>query len=163
MRIAVYAGSFDPITRGHLSVVERGAQLFDRLYVLVAVNAGKRALFSMEERARMIRDATIRWRNVECACTDSLVVDFARSHGARYLVRGVRSCTDIEAEITLADMNRELASDIETVFIPAHPQLSQVSSSRLKELALKGLDISGYCTPEVAARLQAIREEKAAT
>lgn len=163
MRIAIYAGSFDPITRGHLSVIERGARLFDRLYVLIAVNPAKRALFSMEERLRMIRDATLPWPNVECARTGGLVVDFARDQRARYLVRGVRGCTDAEAEIALADLNRKLAPDIETVFVPAHPGLSEVSSSRLKQLAAGGADLSRYCTPAVAACLKAAMEERAAT
>lgn len=154
MRIAVYAGTFDPITRGHLSVIERGARLFDRLAVLIAINPGKQPLFSPEERAQMIREATSSWPNVECASTDGYVVDLARRHGAHYLVRGVRSCTDVEGEIALAQMNHELAPDIETVFVAAHRELSEVSSSRLKELAVHGMDISKFCPPEVAVRLR---------
>lgn len=154
MRIAVYAGTFDPITRGHLSVIERGARLFDRILVVVALNPSKQPLFSIEERTQMIREVTSPWPNVECTRTDGYVVEFARTHGARYLVRGVRSCTDVEGEITLANMNHELAPDIETVFIPAHPELSEVSSSRLKELAIQGTDISKYCPPEISARLR---------
>lgn len=154
MRVAVYAGTFDPITRGHLSVIERGARLFDRILVVVAVNPSKQPLFSVEERAQMIREVTSPWPNVECGRTDGYVVDFARTHGARYLVRGVRSCTDVENEIALASMNHELAPDIETVFIPANRDLSEVSSSRLKELAIQEADISRYCPPEIAARLR---------
>ncbi len=154
MRVAVYAGTFDPITRGHLSVIERGSRLFDRVLVVVAVNPGKQPLFSVEERAQMIRDVTGPWPNVEGACTDGYVVDFARAHEARYLIRGVRSCTDVEAEIALAQANHELAPDLETVFVPAHRELSEVSSSSLKELAIQGMDISRYCPPELAARLR---------
>jgi pantetheine-phosphate adenylyltransferase len=154
MRVAVYAGTFDPITRGHLSVIERGSRLFDRVLVVVAVNPGKQPLFSVAERAQMIRDVTGPWPNVECACTDGYVVDFARTHEARYLIRGVRSCTDVEAEIALAQANHELAPDLETVFVPAHRELSEVSSSGLKELAIQGMDISRYCPPELAARLR---------
>jgi cytidyltransferase-like protein len=91
MRIAVYAGTFDPITRGHLSVIERAAGLFDRLYVLVAVNPDKRPLFSVEERVAMIRAATLDWPNAESASTGGMVVDFARNRGAGYLIRGVRA------------------------------------------------------------------------
>src|SRR4030095_9486640 len=99
MRIAVYAGTFDPITRGHLSVIERGARLFDRIVVVVALNPSKQPLFSVEERTQMIREVTCPWPNVECTNTDGYVVQLARTHGARYLVRGVRSCTDVEGEI----------------------------------------------------------------
>lgn len=167
MRLGVYAGTFDPITRGHLSVIERAARLFDRLLVVVAVNPGKQPLFSADERVEMIREAVTPWRNVECASTAGYVVQLAAARGARHLVRGVRSCTDVEGEIALANMNRALAPEIETVFIPAHPELSEVSSSRLKALARDGADLSQYCPVEVAARLRerlavAPREEEGA-
>ena len=154
MRIAVYAGTFDPITRGHLSVIERGARLFDRVVVVIAVNPDKVPLFSLEERIQMIREVTSRWPNVQCDSTDGYVVELARRYRARYLVRGVRSCTDVEGEIALAQVNHELAPDIETVFVPAHRELSEVSSSKLKELAIQGMDISRYCPPEIEARLR---------
>jgi pantetheine-phosphate adenylyltransferase len=154
MRLGVYAGTFDPITRGHLSVIERAARLFDRLLVVVAVNPGKQPLFSADERVEMIREVVATWRNVECTSTAGYVVQLAAARGARHLVRGVRSCTDVEGEIALANMNRALAPEIETVFIPAHPELSEVSSSRLKELARDGADLSQYCPAEVAARLR---------
>jgi len=154
MRIAVYAGTFDPLTRGHLSVIERSARLFDRVVVVIAVNPDKVPLFSPVERTQMIREATSRWPNVECDRTDGYVVELARRYRAQYLVRGVRSCTDVEGEIALAQMNHELAPDIETVFVPAHRELSEVSSSRLKELTIQGLDISRYCPPEIEVRLR---------
>ncbi len=154
MRVAVYAGTFDPITRGHLSVIERGARLFDRLLVVVAVNPSKEPLFSVEERVQMIREVTRPWTNVDCAGTAGYVVELARTRGAQYLVRGVRNCTDVEGEIALARVNHELAPDIETVFVPAHPELSEVSSSRLKELAIQEKDVSKYCPVEIAALLR---------
>lgn len=153
MRIAVYAGTFDPITRGHLSVIERSAALFDRLVVVVAVNPDKQPLFSVQERVDMIREVVSPWPAVECTSTEGYVVELAREKSARYLVRGVRSCTDAESEIMLANLNHALAPEIETVFIPAHPELSEVSSSRLKELAREGADISLYCPAGIAARL----------
>jgi pantetheine-phosphate adenylyltransferase len=154
MRVALYAGTFDPITCGHLSVIERAAQLFDRLLVVVALNPNKQPLFSVEERVEMIRETVAPWPTVECTSTDGYVVELARRTGARYLVRGVRSCPDVEGEIALAHMNHELAPEIETVFIPAHPELSEVSSSRLKELVMQGRDISPYCQAGIAARLK---------
>jgi len=153
MRVALYAGTFDPLTRGHLSVIERAARLFDRLLVVVAVNPGKQPLFSVEERVEMIREVTAPWPTVTCTSTEGYVVHLARTKGARYLVRGVRGATDVTAELTLADLNHGLAPEIETVFIPAHPELSEVSSSRLKELAARGEDVSRYCPPQIAALL----------
>ena len=153
-RIAVVPGSFDPVTLGHLSIIERGARLFDRLWVVVAVNPNKQPLFSTAERVEMIGEVAAHLGNVSCASTEGFVVDFARQYGARYLIRGVRSCTDVDGEIALAHMNRELAPEVETVFVPAHAQLSEVSSSRLKELARQGMDTSQYCPPEIATRLQ---------
>jgi pantetheine-phosphate adenylyltransferase len=153
MRLALYAGTFDPITRGHLSVIERAARLFDRLLVVVAVNPDKQPLFTVDERVDMIREVVARWPGVACTSTGGYVVELARAQAARYLVRGVRGCTDVEGEIALANRNYTLAPEIETVFIPAHPELSEVSSSRLKELAAAGTDVSRYCPPEIAARL----------
>jgi pantetheine-phosphate adenylyltransferase len=161
MRLAIYAGTFDPITNGHLSVIERAADLFDRLLVVIAVNPAKAPLFSVEERARLIRDTTQAWPNVDCTSTEGFVVELARERGARYLVRGVRGATDIDAEISLARANREMAPAVETVFVPAHAELSGVSSSRLKALALSGADISCYCPPEVEARLRRRLAEQA--
>ena len=163
MRLAIYAGTFDPITRGHLSVIGRAAQLFDRLMVVVAVNPAKAPLFSVEERENMIRQVTARWPNVSCLSTEGYIVALARAQGARYLVRGLRGATDIDAEIALARMNHELAPEIETVFVPAHAELSEVSSSRLKQLAADGLDISAYCPPQIEARLRHRLAERACT
>jgi pantetheine-phosphate adenylyltransferase len=154
-RLAVYAGTFDPITRGHLSVIERAARLFDRLIVIVAVNPAKHPLFTAEERVALIREVTRPWPGVSCESTTGYVVDLARARGARYLVRGVRGATDVEAEIALAHLNHGLAPEIETVFIPARADLAEVSSSRLKELVRQGEDVSLYCPPEVIAPLRA--------
>ncbi|MBI5544195.1 MAG: pantetheine-phosphate adenylyltransferase [Deltaproteobacteria bacterium] len=154
MRIAIYAGTFDPVTFGHLSVIKRAAGLFDAVVVLVAVNPCKQPMFDVHDRLLMIRESVSAWTNVGCASTEGLVVDFARAHHARFLVRGVRTCTDAEAEIALAHANHELAPEIETVFVPAEPGLSEASSSRLKELASQGADLTPWCPPQVAKRLQ---------
>jgi pantetheine-phosphate adenylyltransferase len=152
--LAVYAGTFDPVTRGHLSVIERASRLFCQVLVVVAVNPTKTPLFSAAERVEMIRQVARPLRNVTCASTEGLVVALARARGARYLVRGVRSCTDADAELALAAMNHRLAPEIETIFVPAQPELSEVSSSELKRLAAAGADISRFCSPEIAARLR---------
>ncbi|HEY3356825.1 MAG TPA: pantetheine-phosphate adenylyltransferase [Polyangia bacterium] len=153
MRVAVYAGTFDPITRGHVSVIERAAPLFDRLIVLVAVNPEKRPLFTVPERLAMIAEATAHLGEVACDATDGWVVEYARAHGARVLVRGIRGATDAAAETALADANLALAPEVVTIFIPAHPRLSAVSSSRLKELAGRGEDLAPLCPEGVARRL----------
>ncbi len=155
MRIAVYAGTFDPVTFGHLSVIERAARWFDQLHVLVAINPDKQPLFSVAERLQLLRELSAAWPNVECASTTGFVVDFARARQARYLVRGVRGATDIEAEIALSHLNRQLAAEVETVFVPAHPELSEVSSSRLKQWVSEGRDVSVYCPATVAQHLRA--------
>lgn len=155
MRVAVYAGTFDPVTRGHVSVIERAASVFDQLIVLVAVNAEKTPLFDPCERLEMLREATAHVVNVECASTESWVVEYARSRDALFLVRGVRGATDADYETALSNVNRALAPEITTIFIPAHAELSQVSSTGLKELARAGEDVSAFCPAGVEPRLRA--------
>ena len=155
MRNAIYAGTFDPITTGHLSVIERGVDLFDQLIIVVAVNPDKHPLFSVQERVDMINDIVFAHRSVQVISTTGYVVHEARKfHEVHYLLRGIRNCTDARAELHLALLNKELAPEIETVFVPAHPELSDVSSSKLKELALHGQDISKFCPSEIAFRLK---------
>jgi pantetheine-phosphate adenylyltransferase len=153
MRLGIYAGAFDPITAGHISVIERAARLLDQLTVLVAVNPSKSTLFTTKERLEMIADAVAALPNVRVASTKRFVVEFARKHQAKFLIRGLRGATDIEYETAMADANLALAPEIATIFIPAQPELSKVSSSRLKELARTGASISGYCTKMVSDRL----------
>ncbi len=155
MRRAIYAGSFDPITHGHLSVVRRAAEMFDELHVVVAVNPEKEYLFDLDERVGIAREAIGNFANVRVVGTRDLVIQYARDVGASFLVRGVRSSTDVEAEISLANMNHTLAPEIATVFVPALPGLSEVSSSRLKEMVKDGLDVSPYCSQAVATKLKA--------
>ena len=154
MRIAVYAGTFDPVTAGHLSVIERADKLFDRIIVLVAVNPTKAPLFTVDDRVAMIREAVGHLEHVECAATDGWVVDYARAHDAAFLVRGVRGATDADYETALAQMNHAVAPEITTVFLPAHSDLSEVSSTRLKEMARLGQEIRPYCPVGVERRLR---------
>lgn len=156
MKRAVYAGTFDPITLGHVSVIERSAALFDELCVVVAINPEKLPLFPAEERVELIAAVTEHLPNVLCTSTSGYVVEHARSLGARYLVRGVRGVTDMEAELTLSRLNHQLAPEIETVFVPARMDLAEVSSSRLKEMVRLGQDVERYCPPLVAARLREV-------
>lgn len=154
MRIAIYAGTFDPITAGHLSVIEAAAGLFDRLVVLIAVNPDKRPLFTVEERIELGQASLSSVHvNVTFDSTELLVVEYARQVGATVLVRGIRGATDAEYETEMANFNRSLAPEIETVFLPAHAELARISSSGLKELARCGEDGSTYCSAEVWARL----------
>ncbi|MGC4093874.1 MAG: pantetheine-phosphate adenylyltransferase [Polyangiaceae bacterium] len=153
MKIAVYAGTFDPLTLGHLSVIERAVQLFDELHVLIAENPEKRPLFTLEQRLDFLRDATRELGSVKVASTAGLVVEYARAMGARFLVRGVRGATDAEYEAWLAAADKGLAPEVQTLFLPADPELSRVSSSRLKQLSREGADVSAWATPRVAQAL----------
>ena len=154
MKIALYAGSFDPVTRGHLSVIQRASELFDRLEVVIAENPTKQALFGLEQRLAFLRDAVHVFSNVSVSYTSGYVVELARQRGAGFLVRGVRGATDADYEAELAALNRRLAPSIQTVFLPAEPELSQLSSSALKALAAEGHDVSAWATPLVASALR---------
>ena len=134
-RIAVYPGSFDPITLGHLNVIERVSRLFDRLIVAVGVNTEKCLWFKPDERMRLIRQATSHLDNIEIREFQGLAVEFARECGARVMVRGVRPITDIPAELTMMMANRRLAPEVETLFMIADGELAHVSSSLIKQIA----------------------------
>lgn len=133
-RNAVYTGSFDPITLGHLSVIERCSRLYDRLFVGVGINVDKRALFTPEERVGLVTDATAHCGNVEVVSFDGLAVEFVRKCGSRLMVRGVRPLTDIAAEFTMMMANRQLDPEIETVFLMADERYAHVSSSLIKQI-----------------------------
>ncbi len=126
--VAIYPGSFDPITSGHLDVIERGARLCDRLVVAVLRNESKAPLFSVEERAEMLREVTAHCPNVEVDCFDGLLADYARQRNARVIVRGIRAISDYEKELQMALMNRRLQPDVETIFLLAGEQYSFISS-----------------------------------
>lgn len=134
-RTAVYPGSFDPITLGHLDVMERASRLFDRLIIGVGVNMEKRPLFNVDERIELIRSATAHLDNVEIDQFSGLAVEFVKSRGSRIMLRGVRPITDIPAELTMMMANRRLAPDIETLFMLADGELAHVSSALIKQIA----------------------------
>jgi pantetheine-phosphate adenylyltransferase len=134
-RVVVYPGSFDPITLGHLNVMERVSRLFDRVIVGVGVNIEKQPMFEAEERMELIRESTSHLANIEIKPFDGLAVEFVRSCGSRVMVRGVRPITDIPAELTMMMANRRLAPEIETLFMIADGDLAHVSSSLIKQIA----------------------------
>ncbi len=154
-RRALYPGSFDPFTNGHLDVVRRAARLFDELIVAIAANPEKRApLFSPDERVEMIRETVAELPGVEVTTYRGLTVDFARSRGVTALVKGLRLPSDFEAELQQALMNRELAAEIETVFLMSGFAQIFVSSSILKDVASHGRDVTEFVPPVVAMRLE---------
>ena len=155
-RIAVCPGSYDPVTNGHVDIISRAAPMFDELVVAV-VNASvrkDRALFTAEERMAFIRDATAHLGNVEVKPFSILLVDFAREEGAMAIVKGLRAISDFEYELEMNQLNRQLASDIESVYLMASPQYSFLSSSGVKEIATFGGDVSELVPVAVARRLQ---------
>jgi pantetheine-phosphate adenylyltransferase len=155
-RIAVCPGSYDPVTLGHLDVITRAAGMFDKLIVAV-VNASVRkskSLFSAEERIDFLVRATAHLDNVSVEPFSTLVVDFARERGAKAIVKGLRAISDFEYELEMNQLNRNLAPDVESIYLMASPQYSFLSSSGVKEIATFGGDISGLVPEEVARRLQ---------
>jgi pantetheine-phosphate adenylyltransferase len=153
--VAIYPGSFDPITNGHLDLIERGSRLFDRLIVAVLHNEGKRALFTVEERMAMLREVVAHVPNVDVDCFDGLLVNYAAHRGAQAILRGIRAISDYEYELQMALMNRRLESGIETVFLMAGEANSFVSSRLVKEVAGLGGDINAFVPASVAKRLAA--------
>ncbi len=157
-RVAVYPGSFDPITNGHLDIIERARQLCDRLVLAVLVNDEKKPLFSVEERTRMLHEHVARDHNhgaaVEVREFSGLLVDFAHKVGAQMIVRGLRAMSDFEYEFQMALMNRRLAPNVETVFLMAKEEYSYVSSRLVKEVARLGGDVSGLTPPGINEALK---------
>lgn len=156
-RIAVYPGSFDPITLGHLNVIERISRLFDRLIVGVGVNVEKRGMFAVEQRIDLVRAATSHLENVQVQAFAGLAVDFVRDRGARVMVRGVRPITDIPAELTMMMANRRLAPEVETLFMVADGELAHVSSSLIRQIAPLATndELSRFLPGEVVAAVRA--------
>ena len=153
--IAIYPGSFDPITNGHLDLIQRGSRMFDRLVVSILRNDAKQALFSVEERTEMLREVLHVYPNVAVDAFDGLLVDHAAAHKATVLLRGIRAISDYEYELQMALMNRRLSPDIETVFMMANEAYSFISSRLVKEVFSLGGSISGLVPPVVETRLRA--------
>ena len=155
MSTAIYPGSFDPITNGHIDVIKRGARVFEKVVVAVADNPAKQALFTKEERVEMIREVTKPYRNVEVDSFDGLVVDYVHRKKAGVILRGIRTISDFEYEYQMALTNRTFAGDIETVFVMTHEEYSFVSSRLIKEAVSMGGDVSSFVPKEIEKRLKA--------
>ncbi|HVA93932.1 MAG TPA: pantetheine-phosphate adenylyltransferase [Candidatus Dormibacteraeota bacterium] len=153
--LAIYPGSFDPVTNGHLDLIERGAKIFDRLAVSILRNFDKEPLFTLEERVEMLREVVRPWRNVEVGVFSGLLVDYARQREASVILRGIRAVSDYEYELQMALMNRKLNPNVETVFMMPSVNYSYLSSRLVREIAHLGGPITGLVPPLVEERLRA--------
>jgi pantetheine-phosphate adenylyltransferase len=153
--IAIYPGSFDPVTNGHLDLIERGEKMFDLLIVAVLRNAEKEPLFSVTERVEMLREVTKQWTSVEIDVFDGLLVDYARKRGAGVILRGIRAVSDYEYELQMALMNRKLEPRLETVFMLPGLSYSYLSSKLVREIARLGASLKGLVPEVVEQRLRA--------
>lgn len=154
MRIAICPGSFDPITNGHLDVIQRAAKLFDRVIVAVAVSQSKGPMFDMTERLELVRLSTSHLANVEAETFSGLLVEYVRHRGAHAVVRGLRAVSDFEFEFQLALMNRKLSEQVETIFMMPRESYTFLSSRLVKEIATLGGDVGEFVPPPVLAALR---------
>lgn len=153
VRRAVCPGSFDPVTNGHLDIIGRASHLYDEVTVAVFINQSKSSLFSVEERADMLVEATAGYGNVRIDTFEGLVVDYCRAHDIQVIVKGLRAVSDFDYELQMAQMNRGLAG-IDTLFMPTNPEYSFLASSLVKEIAKWGGDVSALVPPNVLKRLK---------
>ena len=144
MKTAVYPGSFDPVTKGHLDVLQTGCKIFDKVIMAVAVNSGKKSFLTVEERVKLIRESVSDLENVEVDSFDGLTIEYAKQKGAQILLRGLRAVSDFEYEMQLSQTNSALAEDIKTVFLITKPEYNFISSSTVKEIYLNNGDISKF-------------------
>jgi pantetheine-phosphate adenylyltransferase len=152
-RRCVCPGSFDPVTNGHVDVIERAARLYDEVIVAVLVNAAKSGLFDVRERIEMLGEATASFSNVRVDSFEGLLVDYCSDHGIRVAVKGLRAVTDFDYELQMSQMNHRL-SGLETVFVTANPEYSFLSSSLVKDVATRGGDVTGLVPDAVLSRLR---------
>ncbi len=154
MTLAIYPGSFDPITNGHLDVLERSLNIFDRVNIAVANNMDKEPFLNLQEREQLVREVTASYSEVGVDSFEGLLVDFARRQGAGVIIRGLRAVSDFEYEFQMSMMNKRLAEDIEMIYLMTGPDHSFVSSSTVKEVARLGGDISSVVPPAVRKKLK---------
>ncbi len=153
MRIAVYPGSFDPVTLGHLDIIERSSKIFDKVIVAVMYNRNKKPMFDVDERVELLKKSTQHLSNVEVDRHEGLLVDYLRNNDVRILVKGLRAISDFEAEFQMASVNQKLCREIETVFIMTRTDYMYLSSSIVKEVASFGGDITNFVNEEVKAAI----------
>ena len=149
MKIAIYPGSFDPVTSGHLNIIRRASKIFDRLIVCVMVNAGKNPMFTLSERVELIQRVTKDLPNVEIDCSSELLAEYARRKGSCVIVKGLRAVSDFESEFQMAMINHKLNPDLDTMFLTAEHQYTYLSSSMVKELASYGADLTDFLPEEI--------------
>lgn len=153
--LAIYPGSFDPVTNGHLDLIQRASKIFGHVVVAALRHDSKSPLFTIDERIDMVEQATADLPNVSVDSFDGLLVDYARQRGAKLILRGIRAVSDYEYELQMALMNRQLSSELETLFIPASEQYSYLSSRIVKEVSRLGGDVGGLVPDSVVAKLRA--------
>lgn len=151
---AIYPGTFDPITNGHADLVARATKLFDKVIIAVAINPGKKPIFSLEERVTLAKETLAQYKNVEVCGFEGLLVDVAKDQQADVILRGLRAVSDFEHEFQLASMNRKMQPDVETMFLTPAEQFSYISSSLVREIAALGGDVSEFVAPNVLAALR---------
>lgn len=155
MKISVYPGTFDPITNGHIDIIERASELFDKVIVTVAVNSAKTPMFTLEERKEMISESLPAQKNIEVDSFNGLLVDFARAKNATAIIRGLRAISDFEYEFQMALMNRKLAPDVKTVFLMPNEKYTYLNSTIIRELARMKCDVSEFVAQCVQKKLRA--------
>lgn len=161
MRRAVYAGSFDPVTLGHFDIIKRSALMFDELVIGVLINNSKSPMFSIEERVEMLKEVTREIPNVKVLSFSGLLVDFAKSLDTNIIVRGLRAVTDFEHELQMAQSNRQVTKEVDTIFLTTSIEYAYLSSSVVKEYAFYGTDISMFVPKEIVPKIeQRIKEYK---
>ena len=160
MKIAIYPGSFDPMTLGHLNIIRRASEIFDKLTVCVMVNAGKNPMFSLEERVELIKRVTSDLPNVEVDFSGELLAEYARKKGKCVIVKGLRAGSDFESEFQMAMINHKLNPDLDTMFLTAEHQYTYLSSSMVKELGRYGADLSDFLPGEIIPDFQRKIQER---
>lgn len=154
MKIAIYPGSFDPITKGHLDVLKRAADIFDKVIIVVSVNVNKKSFLPLEDRLSLIRESCKELNNVEIDSFDGLTIEYAKKKNANVLIRGLRAVSDFEYEMQLSQANSALCSDIHTVFLITKPKYNFISSGTVREIALMNGDVSKFVPEPVAKYLE---------
>ena len=159
MKTAIYPGSFDPITLGHLNIIKRAALCFDKLIVCVMINSAKNGLFTPPERVELIRKVVSQLPNVEVDASNLLVAEYAKQHKARVIVKGLRAVSDFEAEVQMSVINRKLNPNVDTMFLPSHEKYTYLSSTVVKEMVRYGVELSDFLPREIIDDVKQKMEE----